>query len=51
MFNGDLRVTGAAKEYASIVGTKLVRIDDVPIKEAWVRVSELVPHGENEHFI
>ena len=51
MFNGELRVTGAAKEYADIVGTKLVRIGDVPIKEAWARVMELVPHGENEQFL
>ena len=34
-----------------MLGQRLVRVGDTPVDEAWQRVLELVPHGENEQFL
>ena len=50
-FGNDLRVTFALKPHERVLGQRLVRVGDTPVDQAWQRVLELVPKGENEQFL
>ena len=48
-FDHDLRVTSAAKEYQSALGTRVVRIGSLSINEVQARVTSCFPSAENEN--
>src|SRR5688500_12192432 len=50
-FGNELRVTSALKPHERVVGLRLVRVGDTRVDEAWQRLLELVPRGENEQFL
>ena len=48
-FSDGLYAEGSDKNYASIVGAKLVKVEGVPVKEALEKVKPMVP-AENDEF-
>lgn len=50
-FGSDLRVIRAAPEYRQALGTRIVAIGSVPIREVQSRVQQLIPQGENQWYV
>lgn len=49
-FSDGMYVEGAAKEYATIVGAKLVKVEGVPVQKALEAIKPLVPVENDQYF-
>ena len=48
-FGAELRIIGASKDYAQILGTRVTKIGNVNLDEVHARVRTLFPSAENEN--
>jgi hypothetical protein len=48
-FGAELRIIGATKDYASAIGTRVMKIGNVDIDDVHARVRTLFPSAENEN--
>jgi hypothetical protein len=50
-FGSDLRVIRAAPEYRQALGTRIIAIGSLPIREVQSRLQQLIPQGENPWYV